>query len=100
REFRGEALMPSGAAVFAGMGLGAELDRLPQNRIATLDVYLGARHLQRVGLTPEQIGALGPRMISQPAVLEMLVAEASRFPSFRLHRGATVRDLVREGERV
>ena len=100
REFRGEALMPSGAAVFAEMGLGAELDRLPQNRIAALDVYLGPRHLQRVGLTPEQIGALGPRMISQPAVLEMLVAEASRFSTFRFHRGATVRDVVRDRDRV
>jgi len=30
----------------------------------------------------------------------MLVAEAARFPSFRLERGVTVRDLVREAERV
>ena len=33
-------------------------------------------------------------------MLEMLVTEAGRFPTFRLERGATARDLVREGGRV
>ncbi len=100
REFRGEGLMPSGAAVFEEMGLRPALDALPQNRIGALEVYLGPRRLRRVALTPEQVGALGPRVVSQPAILEMLVAEAGRHPGFHLHRGATVRDLVREGDRV
>ena len=32
-------------------------------------------------------------MVSQPALLELLVAEAGRFPGFRLERAVTVRDL-------
>ena len=98
REFRGEGLMPSGVAAFAEMGLAAELDALPQARIAEVAFFRGAEPWFR--LTPEQLGAGGPRIVSQPAMLEMLVAEGSRFAGFRLQRGVTVRDLLRDGERV
>src|SRR5262249_32914952 len=36
REFRGEALMPSGVDAITQMGLGAALDALPQTRIDSL----------------------------------------------------------------
>src|SRR5438874_6077147 len=98
REFRGEGLMPSGAAALAEMGLANALDALPQTRIRQVEFFRGTRPW--FVLTPQQLGAAGPRIVSQPAMLEMLVAEARRFPSFRLERGTTVRDLVREGERV
>jgi 2-polyprenyl-6-methoxyphenol hydroxylase-like FAD-dependent oxidoreductase len=98
REFRGEGLMPSGVAAFAEMGLAAELDAVPQTRIEAVDFFRDSRPLFHV--TPEQLGAAGPRIVSQPAMLEMLVRESARFPSFQLERGATVRDLVREGDRV
>jgi len=98
REFRGETLMPSGVEAFAEMGLTAELDALPQGRIAALEFYQGARRLFRVGV--EEIGIAPPRVVSQPAMLEMLVARASGHESFRLLRGMAARDLVRDGERV
>jgi 2-polyprenyl-6-methoxyphenol hydroxylase-like FAD-dependent oxidoreductase len=94
REFRGEGLMPSGVAAFGEMGLGAALDALPHTRIAGVELFRGARRLLRI--TPADLGAAGPRIVSQPAMLEMLVAEAGRFPSFRLERGTTVRELVRD----
>ena len=100
REFRGEGLMPSGVDALEQMGLGAALDALPQTRPAVLEIYRGARRLARIPLTPEQLGTPGPRIVSQPAMLEMLVAEAGRHPSFRLLRGVTVRDLLRDGERI
>jgi 2-polyprenyl-6-methoxyphenol hydroxylase-like FAD-dependent oxidoreductase len=99
REFRGEALMPSGVDALTQMGLGAALDALPASRISAVEMYRGARRLFRLDVQ-EQLGTLGPRMVSQPALLELLVAEAARFPSFRLERGVTVRDVVRVGERV
>ena len=92
REFRGEGLMASGVEALGAMGLGAALDALPQTRIETLDIFRGARRVLRV--RPQDLGAPGPRMVSQPALLELLVAEAGRFPRFRLERGVTVRDLV------
>ncbi|HLY38117.1 MAG TPA: FAD-dependent oxidoreductase [Candidatus Binatia bacterium] len=98
REFRGEGLMPSGVAALTEMGLETALAGVPQAPIAGVEFFRGPRPWFRV--TPEQLGGAGPRIVSQPAMLEMLVAEAGRFPSFRLARGATVRDLVRDGERV
>ncbi|HJQ82785.1 MAG TPA: FAD-dependent monooxygenase [Candidatus Binatia bacterium] len=98
REFRGEGLMPSGVAAFAEMGLGTALDAVPQARIAALEAFRGSRPWFRI--TPAQLGAAGPRIVSQPAMLEMLAAEAARFPTFRLERGFTVRDLVRHDGRV
>jgi len=98
REFRGEGLMPSGVEALRAMGLGAALDALPQTHIQAVEIFRGSRRLVRI--EPRDLGAPGPRIVSQPALLEMLVAEAARFPSFRLERGVTVRDLVREAERV
>src|SRR5437899_12060321 len=60
REFRGEALMPSGVDAFAQMGLGAALDRLPQTHIRRLEVYRGARCLFRVSI--DDLGVDGPRI--------------------------------------
>ena len=98
REFRGEALMPSGVDAFVQMGLGAQFDGLPQTHVRRLEVYRGARCLLRLSI--RDFGIEGPRIVSQPAMLEMLVTEAGRFPTFQLERGTTVRDLVREGGRV
>jgi 2-polyprenyl-6-methoxyphenol hydroxylase-like FAD-dependent oxidoreductase len=39
-------------------------------------------------------------MVSQPAMLEMLVAQASRHPSFRFERGVTAREALRADGRV
>jgi 2-polyprenyl-6-methoxyphenol hydroxylase-like FAD-dependent oxidoreductase len=100
REFRGEVLMPSGLDAFAQMGLGAALDALPQAQIAAVEVYRGARRLFRLDLPGVLDGPTGPRIVSQPALLEMLVAEAGRHPSFRLERGTTARDLVLVDGRV
>src|SRR5438552_3308521 len=90
--------MPSGVEALRAMGLGAALDALPQTHIQAVEIFRGSRRLVRI--EPQDLGAPGPRIVSQPALLEMLVAEAARFPSFRLERGVTVRDLVREAERV
>ena len=90
--------MPSGGAALAEMGLGRALDALPQTRITEVEFFRGPRPWFQ--LRPQQLGAAGPRIVSQPAMLEMLVAEAGRFASFRLERGVTARDLVRDGQRV
>ena len=96
REFRGEILMPTGIDVFAQMGLAKALDAVPHQDARGLDLYRGVR---RVLSLPIPAG-IGIRAVSQPAMLEMLVAESARFPNFTLERGVTVRDLIRNGERV
>jgi 2-polyprenyl-6-methoxyphenol hydroxylase-like FAD-dependent oxidoreductase len=99
REFRGEVLMPSGLDALAQMGLGEKVAALPQVRLERIEVYRGDRRLFAVTLADLGV-AETPRIVSQPALLEMLVAEANRFPAFELRRGATARDLLRTNGRV
>lgn len=94
REFRGEGLMPSGRDALTQMGLGPALERLPQSRVSRIEWYLDASRV--FGIEIGEFAGL-PVMVSQPAMLEMLVEQASRFSSFRLERGTTVRDVLRGG---
>jgi 2-polyprenyl-6-methoxyphenol hydroxylase-like FAD-dependent oxidoreductase len=89
REFRGEVLMPSGLDAIAQMGLGAALDALPQGTVARIALYQDDRPLFELPLARG-----GPRVVSQPALLEMLAREAGKWPGFRLERGFTARDLL------
>ena len=68
REFRGEGLMPSGVEALGAMGLGAALDALPQTRIEVVEFFRGGRPFVRI--RPQDLGAPGPRIVSQPALLE------------------------------
>ncbi|HKC49415.1 MAG TPA: FAD-dependent monooxygenase [Myxococcota bacterium] len=100
REFRGEGLMPGGVEALAQMGLGAELESLPQARIRDLDVYLNGRHRLHIDASALPAGTPLPRFVSQPALLEMLVAQAGKHAGFELLRGATVRDVTQAAGRV
>jgi 2-polyprenyl-6-methoxyphenol hydroxylase-like FAD-dependent oxidoreductase len=100
REFRGEGLMPGGVDALQQMGLGAELEKLPQARITGLDVYLNGRHALQVDVTSLPPDLPLPRFASQPALLEMLVTQARKFPGFELWRGAAARDLIHSAGRI
>jgi 2-polyprenyl-6-methoxyphenol hydroxylase-like FAD-dependent oxidoreductase len=100
REFRGEGLLPGGVDALQQMGLGAELDALPQSQIDRIQLFQERRLVLVLDIPATTGVAAGPRFVSQPALLEMLVAQASRHPGFRFERGLTVRDLLREGPRV
>jgi 2-polyprenyl-6-methoxyphenol hydroxylase-like FAD-dependent oxidoreductase len=97
RHFRGEGLQPSGVDAFAQMGLGKQLEQLPQARVDRLEIYRHGRFILRV--RTRDLGMEEARMFSQPAILDMVTGEARRFPSFRLEMGVTVRELLREGGR-
>jgi 2-polyprenyl-6-methoxyphenol hydroxylase-like FAD-dependent oxidoreductase len=97
REFRGEILMPSGIAAIREAGLRQALDALPNLAIGKVELFRGERQVITIpieGLDPP------PRVAPQPAMLEMIVAEAAKFPGFKLERGVTVRDLIYEKDRV
>ena len=97
RTFRGDGLQPSGIDAFDQMGLGDRLRQLPQAIINTIDLYQGGR--RRARLATESLGFI-PCFIPQPAVLAMLTEESRQHPSFQLHMGTAVRDLIRAGDRV
>jgi 2-polyprenyl-6-methoxyphenol hydroxylase-like FAD-dependent oxidoreductase len=97
RTFRGDGLQPSGIDAFDQMGLGDRLRQLPQAVINTIELYQRGR--RRARLSTESLGFIG-RFIPQRAVLAMLTDEALKHPSFELHMGTTVRDLIRRDDRV
>ncbi len=98
RVFRGEGLQRSGIDAFRQMGLGELFDRLPHSELATIEMYSEGRLLLRTAAA--KFGRRQTRVVPQPAVLQMLVDEASKFPGFHLEIGVTVRDLLRENGRV
>ncbi len=98
REFRGEVLMPSGQAVFDELGLREAFDALPHSEPRRAELHPGLRHRISVDFGEDLQG--GPRIVSQPAMLEMLVERASAFPNFEFHRGVQVSDVLHEGERA
>ena len=98
REFRGEMLMPSGIAAMHEAGLRPQFDALPNLPIANRPAF----SRRTATWSPFHLTAspVRPRVVPQPAMLEMIVAEASKFPDFKLERGVTVRDLIYEKDRV
>jgi 2-polyprenyl-6-methoxyphenol hydroxylase-like FAD-dependent oxidoreductase len=100
REFRGEVLLPGGLDALQQMGLGAILGTVPQRQPPSVAVYFDRAVVLALEADPALFGGRLPVAISQPALLEAIVAEAARRPGFRLLRGATVRDLLHEGARV
>jgi 2-polyprenyl-6-methoxyphenol hydroxylase-like FAD-dependent oxidoreductase len=98
RVFRGEVLMPSGLEALREFGLGQQLDALPSRRFDSWRFHYEGELIFRYD---EPVGELnGPRIVSQPALLDMLVGEAKRYPGFRFETGVTARDLTVEAERI
>ncbi len=100
REFRGEVLMPSGITVLDSLGIDAALEKVPRLVPSAFELY-GVRGLIfRVEIDPAAFDGPPPTIVSQPALLEALVAESQRTTSLRFLRGATVRELLRRDGRV
>jgi len=92
REFRGEVLMPSGVDALEQMGVGAAVAQLPGALQSEMGLYLGGQEMFAGSIDPQQTPI---RALSQPALLECLVAEAAKQPNFRFIRGAAVKELMR-----
>src|SRR3954470_21210846 len=82
RAFRGEGLQRSGIDAFRQMGLGEQFDRLPHIELGTIELYSGGRLVVRTDAAG--LGRRQTRVVSQPAVLQLLADEASTHPCFRL----------------
>ena len=98
RAFRGEGLQQSGIDAFRQMGLGQQFDRLPHIEARTIEIYSGGRLCVRADAA--RLGRGQARAVSQPAPLQLLADGAGKHPSFRLDRGVTMRDFLRENGRV
>ena len=95
RVFRGEGLQKSGIDAIRQMGLGDRLDRIPYVEAHTIAIYASGKLVVRAPAAG--LGRANVRLVSQPALLEELAEAAGAFPNFRLERGVTARELVRDG---
>ena len=100
REFRGEVLMPSGIEPFSQMGLEEQLNAVPHVTLNGVELYANQKHFTTIAFNKELFGKYNPRWVSQPDLLEMLVGECSQFKNFKLIRGARVRELIHDKNRV
>ncbi len=94
REFRGEILMPSGIRALgeAGFPLDDVATRVPE----ILSGYLNRKPF--ITIDSARFGDLAPTAVSQPELLESLVARAAKTGSFELRRGHSVRGLSRDSD--
>jgi 2-polyprenyl-6-methoxyphenol hydroxylase-like FAD-dependent oxidoreductase len=100
REFRGEVLMPSGVAALEQMGVAHLLDALPVYRPEAFAAFMNRVPVRSGSLDPEFFEGRPPLAVSQPALLEALVAEAGKSGRLRFLRGVSVKDLQRDGGRT
>jgi len=100
REFRGEILMPSGIDALEQAGLATPLESVPRYTPVEFEAFLNRRSVLTARLDPDLFDGRPPIALSQPGLLEMLVGEAAKAPGFRFERGASVKDLLRDGDRI
>ena len=100
RVFRGEALMPTGLEALDQMGLRSGLDALPWQHVEAWEIHLERRQIMRIVEPTAALGDRALRVVSQPQLLELMVGEARTRPSFAFLPGASVRDVLRDGDRV
>jgi 2-polyprenyl-6-methoxyphenol hydroxylase-like FAD-dependent oxidoreductase len=98
RAFRGEGLQQTGIDAFRQMGLAEPFDRLPHIELHFVEIYSRGRRIFRADA--ERFGRGQARVVSQPAMLQLLADEAGKHPAFHLERGVSMRDFLRENGRV
>lgn len=96
RVFRGEGLMPLGIDALFEMGLGAVLESVPNRKVGSWNICIDGEEVFVIPEPVEELEELAVRVVSQPAFLEKIVQEASRYPSFSFERAVRMRDLVRD----
>jgi 2-polyprenyl-6-methoxyphenol hydroxylase-like FAD-dependent oxidoreductase len=91
RIFRGEALMPSGLEAIDQMGLSDVVAKIPHRAINAWEFYIENRPIFRVD-EPMEAGGQPCTLISQPALLEMVLDRANACENFEFIQGTAVRD--------
>ncbi|GAX44242.1 putative monooxygenase, FAD-binding protein [Tolypothrix sp. NIES-4075] len=93
RVFRGEGLMPSGLDALAKMGLSEILEQVPHRQFDAWEIILGKKSLFRVE-EPMETNTSGCTLVSQPPLLEALIAQSQTYPQFEFLQGVSVKDLL------
>lgn len=98
RQFRGEALMPSGLEALDRIGLWPLPAAIPQRALTGWSFVVEGQELFVVS---EPMGSAWPcTLIDQAQLLRVLVAQAGRHGGFHFLNGSPVADLIETGDRV
>ncbi len=99
RQFRGQALMPSGLDALAQMGLLPLLDAIPHRALDAWEFWIEGRSLFRVAepLDPTERPCM---LVPQAPLLEAILAQAHQYPTFRFLAGTPVKHLLWDRNRV
>jgi 2-polyprenyl-6-methoxyphenol hydroxylase-like FAD-dependent oxidoreductase len=98
RLFRGEGLMPSGLDALQQMGLRHIVQQIPHRALTGWEFIIGDTPLFRVD---EPMGASCPcTLVSQPPLLEALIAQAQQYEGFKFIQGVSVKDVLKHRDRI
>ena len=100
REFRGNTVNPSVLEALARLGLAGKLLALSHTKVTSFVLQAGRRRETFADFSRMNTPYPYVLMLPQARFLEFVVAEAERYPNFRLATGARVRELVWKGDRV
>jgi 2-polyprenyl-6-methoxyphenol hydroxylase-like FAD-dependent oxidoreductase len=100
RDFRGDTIHPSTIDLIDQLGLRERFDAIPQSAIRTLDIVINGNRVTPIDFShlrgPNKSIALMP----QWDFLNLLAAEAARYPNFRLLPSTEATALLHEGATV
>ena len=97
REFRGNTINPSAMQVLRRLGLEERVLGLRHAKVRRFVVQAGGRRETFADFSRLKTPYPYVLMLPQARFLELVAAEAERYPNFRLVMGARVRELVIEG---
>ncbi|MEQ4208231.1 FAD-dependent oxidoreductase [Actinopolymorpha sp. B9G3] len=100
RDFRGDTLHPSTLELMDQLGLAEKVHALPHSKVSTATVRAGGEEAQVVDLTQLRTPFPYIMFVPQWDFLDLITAEARRYPHFRLLMEAEVEGLLEAGGRV
>ncbi len=100
RDFRGNTINPSALEILARLGLARGVLGLGHAKVRRFTLQAGERREAFADFSRLRTPYPYVLMLPQARLLEFVVAEARRFPNFRLVMGARVKELVMEGDAI
>ena len=98
KEFRGEALMPSGKEVLDQIGIDLDKENIKYRKVEKLNIFYKGALIANPDIEFIKEGQF--RWASQPQLLEKIIEKSSNFENFKFFRGYRAEDLVYENDRV
>ena len=98
KEFRGEALMPSGKEVLDQIGIDIDTENIKYRTVNKFNIFYKGTLIAKP--EPDFIENGEFRWVSQPQLLEKIIEKSSDYENFSFYRGYKGQDLIYENNRV